>query len=87
MIGTVIFTDPVDDGEITVANGYRAYPNGPARNPTSVQRGSVEFLSTYAGDPTTPGYPSIGNPPRKSRRCFTWELKDLLTFPPCTPRY
>lgn len=22
MIGTVIFTDPVDDGEITVANGY-----------------------------------------------------------------
>lgn len=61
MIGAVIFTDPVDDGEITVANGYKAYPDGPARNPSSVQRGSVEFLSTYSGDPTTPGYASIGN--------------------------
>lgn len=43
---------------MTVANGYAAYPAGPARNPTSVQRGSVQFLSTYPGDPTTPGYPS-----------------------------
>lgn len=26
MIGAVLFTDPLDDGEITVANGYLAYP-------------------------------------------------------------
>lgn len=26
MIGAVLFTDPLDDGEITVANGYAAYP-------------------------------------------------------------
>ena len=64
MVGAVIFTDPVDDGEITVANGYAAYPDGPARNPTAVQRGSVQFLSIYPGDPTTPGYPSIGDPER-----------------------
>ena len=64
MIGTVIFTDPVDDYGITVENGYVAYPRGPARNPSSVQRGSVQFLSTYPGDPTTPGYPSIGDPLR-----------------------
>ncbi|KAI0176137.1 glutamate carboxypeptidase [Hypoxylon sp. FL1284] len=64
MIGVVIFTDTSDDGNITEANGYAAYPDGPARNPSSVQRGSVQFLSTYPGDPTTPGYPSKGDPPR-----------------------
>lgn len=31
---------------------------GPARNPSSVQRGSVNFLSFGPGDPTTPGYAS-----------------------------
>ncbi|WQF82153.1 Putative PA domain, transferrin receptor-like, dimerization domain, peptidase M28 [Colletotrichum destructivum] len=58
MIGAVIFTDPADDGNLTVANGYEAYPNGPARHPSAVQKGSVLFLSTHPGDPTTPGYPS-----------------------------
>ncbi|GAB7360677.1 hypothetical protein MBLNU230_g0556t1 [Neophaeotheca triangularis] len=60
MIGVVMFNDPADDGEITEENGYEAYPDGPARNPTYVQRGSVMFLSTNIGDPTTPGYPSKG---------------------------
>ncbi|KAF2636551.1 glutamate carboxypeptidase 2 [Massarina eburnea CBS 473.64] len=58
MIGAVIFVDPGDDGNMTEANGVIPYPNGPARNPTSVQRGSVQFLSIYPGDPTTPGYVS-----------------------------
>ncbi|KAL8727636.1 MAG: hypothetical protein Q9166_005915 [cf. Caloplaca sp. 2 TL-2023] len=58
MIGCLLFTDPGDDGNITEANGYAPYPEGPARNPSSVQRGSVQYLSTYPGDPTTPGYPS-----------------------------
>ncbi|KAF5364284.1 hypothetical protein D9756_000759 [Leucocoprinus leucothites] len=56
--GVLIYSDPRDDGFVTVANGYAAYPAGPARNPTSVQRGSVQYLSTYPGDPTTPGYPA-----------------------------
>ena len=60
MIGAILFTDPADDGNVTAANGYETYPDGPARSPSSVQRGSVMFLSTYPGDPTTPGYPSIG---------------------------
>ncbi|KAL7629500.1 hypothetical protein AAE478_001021 [Parahypoxylon ruwenzoriense] len=64
MIGVIIFTDTAEDGEITEANGYAAYPDGPARNPTAVQRGSVQFLSTYPGDPTTPGYPSKEGSPR-----------------------
>ncbi|KMU77530.1 N-acetylated-alpha-linked acidic dipeptidase 2 [Coccidioides immitis RMSCC 3703] len=58
MVGVVIYSDPQEDGEITEENGYKAYPDGPARNPSAVQRGSVNFLSQLPGDPTTPGYPS-----------------------------
>lgn len=47
MIGVVIYSDPGDDGEITEVNGYKTYPNGPARNPSSVQRGSVQYISAY----------------------------------------
>lgn len=46
MIGVVIYTDPQEDGEVTELNGYKAYPDGPARNPSSVQRGSVQYIST-----------------------------------------
>ncbi|KAI0353024.1 Zn-dependent exopeptidase [Trametes cingulata] len=56
--GVLIYSDPRDDGSVTVENGYEPYPAGPARNPTSVQRGSVQFLSLYPGDPTTPGEPA-----------------------------
>jgi len=44
----------------------RRYPQGPARNPTSVQRGSVQYLSMYPGDPTTPGVPAYPNSTRTS---------------------
>lgn len=27
MIGCIIYTDPLDDGEITEENGYEAYPS------------------------------------------------------------
>ena len=45
MLGVVIYSDPGDDGEITEENGYESYPDGPARHPRSVQRGSVQYLS------------------------------------------
>lgn len=45
MVGALIYTDPGDDGEMTEENGYKPYPDGPARNPSSVQRGSCQFLS------------------------------------------
>ncbi|ANB13816.1 Vps70p [Sugiyamaella lignohabitans] len=57
-IGALLYSDPGDDGGITIKNGYEAYPNGPARHPSSVQRGSVQFLSLGPGDPTTPGWAS-----------------------------
>ncbi|KAI0068619.1 Zn-dependent exopeptidase [Artomyces pyxidatus] len=62
--GVLIYSDPRDDGTVTELNNYTAYPHGPARNPTSVQRGSVQFLSIYPGDPTTPGYPAYENSTR-----------------------
>ncbi|EFQ96615.1 hypothetical protein PTNB73_05098 [Pyrenophora teres f. teres] len=65
MVGVVMYSDPGDDGEITEKNGVATYPNGPAREPSSVQRGSVQFLSFAPGDPTTPGYPSKPGCPRQ----------------------
>nr|OQO22324.1 hypothetical protein B0A51_13041 [Rachicladosporium sp. CCFEE 5018] len=65
MIGVVIYSDPGDDGDITEENGYKPYPAGPARNPSAVQRGSVEYLSIGPGDPTTIGYPSKPGVPRQ----------------------
>ncbi|KAF2822510.1 Zn-dependent exopeptidase [Ophiobolus disseminans] len=66
MVGVVMYSDPGDDGEVTEKNGYAAYPDGPARQPSSVQRGSVLFLSFAPGDPTTPGYPSKPGVPRQA---------------------
>ena len=58
MLGVVMYSDPQDDGNMTESKGHKAYPHGPARNPSSVQRGSTQFLSILPGDPTTPGVPS-----------------------------
>ncbi|KAI1152628.1 hypothetical protein F4825DRAFT_418205 [Nemania diffusa] len=65
MVGVVMYSDPGDDGDVTEENGYALYPLGPARNPSSVQRGSVQYLSIGPGDPTTPGYPSKPGVPRQ----------------------
>ncbi|KAH9907461.1 peptidase family M28 [Xylariomycetidae sp. FL2044] len=75
MVGCVLFTDPLDDGEITEANGYLAYPDGPARNPSMIQRGSVRFSSLYSGDPSTVGYASEKDGPRN----------DLTPYNPSIP--
>ncbi|KIK63268.1 hypothetical protein GYMLUDRAFT_222344 [Collybiopsis luxurians FD-317 M1] len=62
--GVLIYSDVRDDGSVTVENGYDPYPHGPARNPKAVQRGSVQFLSMYPGDPSTPGIPAYENATR-----------------------
>lgn len=51
MVGVIIYTDPGDDGENTEEKGVKPYPDGPARQASSVQRGSVQFLSFAPGDP------------------------------------
>ncbi|WP_434027205.1 transferrin receptor-like dimerization domain-containing protein [[Pseudomonas] boreopolis] len=50
-IGAIIYSDPRDDGFFQ----NLAYPDGPARNQWSVQRGSVANFAIYPGDPLTPG--------------------------------
>ncbi|KAK7045085.1 Zn-dependent exopeptidase [Favolaschia claudopus] len=54
----LMYNDPRDDGFLTPENGFKPYPAGPARNPTSIQRGTVAYANIYPGDPTTPGYPA-----------------------------
>ena len=53
-IGVLIYSDPQDDGY------YKGdmYPLGPWRPETGVQRGSVQYLFKYPGDPETPGVAS-----------------------------
>lgn len=63
-VATLIYSDPLEDGQITEANGYKAYPDGPARHKSAVQRGSVQALSFYPGDPGTPEEPSYKNASR-----------------------
>jgi len=50
-IGTIIYSDPADDG---FAMGD-AYPKGPFKHESAVQRGSVMDMPTYPGDVLTPG--------------------------------
>jgi N-acetylated-alpha-linked acidic dipeptidase len=48
MVGVILYDDPQQDGEFTEENGYKPYPEGPARNPSAVQRGSTQFLSKFS---------------------------------------
>jgi N-acetylated-alpha-linked acidic dipeptidase len=50
-IGCLIYSDPRDDGYFADA----VFPEGPMRNASGVQRGSVIDLPMHAGDPLTPG--------------------------------
>ena len=51
MLGVILYSDPGDDGDNTEEKGEKVYPDGPARQPSSVQRGSTQFLSFAPGDP------------------------------------
>jgi N-acetylated-alpha-linked acidic dipeptidase len=54
-LGLIIYSDPADDGYMQ----GEVYPKGPWRPANSAQRGSVQYLFLYPGDPLTPGKPSI----------------------------
>lgn len=61
--GLIIYSDPMDDGYFK----GDAYPGGPWRPPTGVQRGSIGYMFEFAGDPTTPGVASVANLPDSER--------------------
>jgi N-acetylated-alpha-linked acidic dipeptidase len=50
-LGCLIFSDPHEDGFFQ----GDTFPAGPYRPPDGVQRGSVEDMPLYPGDPLTPG--------------------------------
>jgi N-acetylated-alpha-linked acidic dipeptidase len=59
-IGCIIYSDPADDGYMQ----GDVYPKGPWRPVASGQRGSVQYLFEYPGDPLTPGRPATQGVPR-----------------------
>jgi N-acetylated-alpha-linked acidic dipeptidase len=61
--GVLIYSDPADDGYYL----GDAYPNGPYRPATGVQRGSVQYMFKYPGDATTPGIASTPDLPMSKR--------------------
>ncbi|EPB92272.1 hypothetical protein HMPREF1544_00841 [Mucor circinelloides 1006PhL] len=73
-VGVVLYSDPEDDGPI--ASGQfgssnatssiinKPYPKGPWRSGTSVEQGSVQYISYAVGDPSTPGYAATENATR-----------------------
>ena len=62
-VGVIIYSDPQDDGY------YKGdpYPLGPWRPESGVQRGSVQYLFKYPGDPETPGVASTPDLPDSAR--------------------
>ncbi|HEY7404997.1 MAG TPA: M28 family metallopeptidase [Candidatus Angelobacter sp.] len=61
--GVIIYSDPIDDGYFK----GDAYPKGPWRPESGVQRGSIQYMFKYPGDPTTPGFASVTNLPESQR--------------------
>ena len=76
-IGVLIYSDPQDDGY------YKgdAWPIGPWRPETGVQRGSVQFLFKYPGDPQTPGVASTPDLPDSARISGTDNQPHIISIP------
>jgi N-acetylated-alpha-linked acidic dipeptidase len=58
--GLIIYSDPEEDGFVKGP----VYPDGQWRSPEGIQRGSIQYIFEYPGDPLTPGLPSVSGTPR-----------------------
>jgi N-acetylated-alpha-linked acidic dipeptidase len=72
-VGCLIYSDPRDDG-YGVGDPY---PKGGFRPPNAVQRGSVQDLTLYSGDPLTPGVGAVPG----AKRLALKDAKTLLKIP------
>ncbi len=72
-VGCLIYSDPKEDGY------YQGdvYPQGPYRNETGVQRGSVMDMPIHPGDPLTPGIGAT----KDAKRLAHEEAKTILKIP------
>src|SRR4051812_39260178 len=78
--GVIIYSDPEDDGFVRGP----VYPEGPWRPADSIQRGSIQYLWDYPGDPLTPDKPSI--PGKKRRRASRADCRSSTTSARGRPR-
>ena len=76
-IGVLIYSDPQDDGY------YKGdpWPIGPWRPETGVQRGSVQYLFKYPGDPETPGVASTPDLPDSARVSPDGNQPHIISIP------
>jgi N-acetylated-alpha-linked acidic dipeptidase len=72
-VGCLIYSDPRDDGY----GAGDTYPKGGFRPPNGVQRGSVQDLTLYSGDPLTPGVGAVPG----AKRLALKDAKTLLKIP------
>jgi N-acetylated-alpha-linked acidic dipeptidase len=72
-IGCLIYSDPRDDGY----GAGDTYPKGGFRPRDAVQRGSVQDLTLYSGDPLTPGVGAVPG----AKRLALKDAKTLLKIP------
>ena len=70
--GCLIYSDPANDGYAT----GDSYPRGGARPEQGVQRGSVEDMTTYPGDPLTPGVGATQDAHRLDSRTVQGDPQD-----------
>jgi N-acetylated-alpha-linked acidic dipeptidase len=70
-VGCLIYSDPADDGYAT----GDPYPAGGARPPFGVQRGSVQDMTMFPGDPLTPGVGATPSAHRLTRAAAPTILK------------
>jgi N-acetylated-alpha-linked acidic dipeptidase len=75
--GVLIYSDPQDDGY------YKGdpWPIGPWRPDTGVQRGSVQYLFKYSGDPETPGVASTLDLPDSARVSPEGNQPHIISIP------
>jgi N-acetylated-alpha-linked acidic dipeptidase len=72
-VGCLIYSDPRDDGY----GAGDTYPKGGYRPRDAVQRGSVQDLTLYSGDPLTPGVGAVAG----AKRLALKDAKTLLKIP------
>src|ERR1700678_290072 len=72
-VGCLIYSDPRDDGY----GAGDTYPKGGYRPPDAVQRGSVQDMTLYSGDPLTPGVGAVPG----AKRLALKDAKTILKIP------